>query len=133
MKKDPNIQRPVIYQLLPRLYTNYCPDPVANGPIYRNGSGKLNLITPTVLRHIRSLGVTHVWYTGVIEHAHDADYTRYGIPRDNHIKGAIFLKRMFDTNCARTLSYEAGRAFPYPLAKAAVWFANLGGRRSGGK
>lgn len=83
MKKDPNIQRPVIYQLLPRLYTNYCPDPVANGPIYRNGSGKLNLITPTVLRHIRSLGVTHVWYTGVIEHAHDADYTRYGIPRDN--------------------------------------------------
>ncbi len=57
----------------------------------------------------------------------------HGIPRDNHIKGAIFLKRMFDTNCARTLSYEAGRAFPYPLAKAAVWFANLGGRRSGGK
>lgn len=57
----------------------------------------------------------------------------HGIHRDNHIKGAIFLKRMFDTNCARTLSYEAGRAFPYPLAKAAVWFANLGGRRSGGK
>ena len=83
MKKDTNIQRPVIYQLLPRLYTNYCPDPVPNGPIYRNGSGKLNLITPTVLDHIRSLGVTHVWYTGVIEHAHDADYTRYGIPRDN--------------------------------------------------
>ena len=54
-----------------------------------------------------------------------------GIRRDNHIKGAIFLKRMFDSHCARTLSYESGRAFPYPLAKAAVWFANLRGRRAG--
>lgn len=80
--KDTSV-RPVIYQLLPRLYTNNCPDPVANGPIYRNGSGKLNDITPTVLQHIKSLGTTHVWYTGVIEHAHDADYTRYGIARNN--------------------------------------------------
>lgn len=32
------------------------------------------------------LGVTHVWYTGVIEHAHCPDYTAYGIPRhDPHI------------------------------------------------
>ena len=56
-----------------------------------------------------------------------------GIHRDNHIKGAIFLKRMFDTNCARTLSYEAGRAFPYTLAKAAVWFAGLGGKKARGR
>lgn len=76
-------ERPVIYQLLPRLYTNYCENPVANGPIYRNGSGKLNDITPAVLDHIKSLGTTHVWYTGVIEHAHDADYTRFGIARNN--------------------------------------------------
>ncbi len=30
-----------------------------------------------------ALGATHVWYTGVIEHSHDADYTAYGIPRHN--------------------------------------------------
>lgn len=84
MNLDKNTaNRPVIYQLLPRLYTNNCADPVANGPIYRNGSGKLNQITPTVLEHIKSLGTTHVWYTGVIEHAHDADYTRFGIKRNN--------------------------------------------------
>ena len=78
-----NAQRPVIYQLLPRLYTNYTEHPVPNGPIYVNGSGKLNQITDKVLESIKELGCTHVWYTGVIEHAHDADYTRYGIVRDN--------------------------------------------------
>ncbi len=81
--------KPVIYQLLPRLYTNYCPAPAHNGTLERNGSGKLNAITDRVLRDIKSLGTTHVWYTGVIEHAHDADYTAYGIPRHNRhvIKG----------------------------------------------
>ena len=75
--------KPIIYQLLPRLYTNYCPAPVHNGTLEQNGSGKLNSITERILRDIRSLGTTHVWYTGVIEHAHDADYTAYGIPRHN--------------------------------------------------
>lgn len=81
--------KPIIYQLIPRLYTNYCPTPVHNGTIEQNGSGKLNAFTDRVLRDIRSLGTTHVWYTGVIEHAHDADYTAFGIPRNNRhvIKG----------------------------------------------
>jgi len=76
-------QKPIIYQLLPRLFTNYCESPIVNGPITRNGSGKLNLITSRILKEIKKLGVTHVWYTGVIEHSHDADYTAFGIPRDN--------------------------------------------------
>ncbi len=75
--------KPIIYQLLPRLYTNYCEHPVPGGTIIQNGCGKLNSITPTILKEIKKLGVTHIWYTGVIEHAHDADYTLYGIPRDN--------------------------------------------------
>ena len=76
-------ERPVIYQLLPRLFTNYTPAPVPNGTIITNGSGKMNAITPLILSEIRSMGFTHVWYTGVIEHANQSDYTRYGIPRDN--------------------------------------------------
>lgn len=75
--------RPVIYQLLPRLFGNPCPNPVPNGSLHRNGSGKLNHITPTVLKSLKDLGITHVWYTGVIEHSHDADYTAYGIERHN--------------------------------------------------
>lgn len=76
-------KRPVIYQMLPRLHTNYCEDPIRNGTIHTNGSGKLNQINDAILDSIKSLGVTHVWYTGVIEHSHDADYTRYGIERNN--------------------------------------------------
>ena len=75
--------KPVIYQLLPRLFTNYNPGPVPNGSIEQNGCGKLRDINPTILKNLREMGVTHVWYTGVIEHAHTSDYTMYGIPRHN--------------------------------------------------
>ncbi|MEZ3590323.1 MAG: alpha-amylase [Muribaculaceae bacterium] len=75
--------KPVIYQLLPRLFANYCDHCIPNGTIVQNGSGKLNDITPRVLSAIKDLGATHVWYTGIIEHAHNTDYSRYGIVRDN--------------------------------------------------
>lgn len=81
--------KPIIYQLLPRLFANDNAECTPNGTIEQNGSGKMNNITTTVLRSIKRLGVTHVWYTGVIEHAHDVDYTKYGIARHNKyvIKG----------------------------------------------
>ncbi len=82
---DQNIKtmRPVIYQMIPRVFANFNEKPVPNGPITLNGSGKLNDITPDVLTSIKNLGTTHIWYTGVIEHGHDADYTAFGIPRHN--------------------------------------------------
>ncbi len=81
--------RPVIYQLVPRLFTNFCDNSKPWGPLTVNGAGKLNDITAVVLDAIKQMGVTYVWYTGVIEHAHDADYTRYGIARNNRyvVKG----------------------------------------------
>ena len=36
-----------------------------------------------MLKSIRNLGITHVWYTGVIEHAHATDYSAFGITPDN--------------------------------------------------
>lgn len=75
--------KPIIYQLLPRLFANTSGNCIPNGTIEQNGSGKMNSITSTVLRGIKELGVTHVWYTGIIEHAHNSDYTRFGIRRDN--------------------------------------------------
>lgn len=82
-RKTPTPERPVIYQMIPRIFANYNDRPVPNGRITVNGSGKLNDITADVLSAIRRLGTTHVWYTGVIEHGHDADYTSFGIPRHN--------------------------------------------------
>lgn len=73
----------IIYQLLPRLFANYNENCVPNGTIEQNQSGKLNAITSRVLGSIKDLGATHVWYTGVIEHAHCPDYTAFGINRDN--------------------------------------------------
>ena len=73
----------IIYQLLPRLFGNTTTDCVSNGSIEKNGVGKLNDISPKALREIARLGCTHIWYTGVIEHATQTDYSRYGIATDN--------------------------------------------------
>ena len=61
--------KPIIYQLLPRTFTNYNTTRRRNGTLAENGCGTLNGITPKALRAIRKLGITHVWYTGVIRHA----------------------------------------------------------------
>lgn len=78
-----NSEKTVIYQMLPRLFANMNENCVPNGTIEQNGSGKMNDISSTVLRKIKDLGVTHVWYTGIIEHSNQTDYSRYGIRRDN--------------------------------------------------
>ena len=78
-----NNQKPVIYQLLPRLFTNTTHNCVPNGTYARNGSGKLNDIDNDVIESIKELGVTHIWLTGVIEHAQKTDWSRHGIGRDN--------------------------------------------------
>lgn len=75
--------KPIIYQLLPRLFANANAACVPCGTIDTNGCGKFSGITNSALRAIRALGATHVWYTGVIEHAHRPDYTAYGIARHN--------------------------------------------------
>ena len=77
------MSRIIIYQLLPRLFGNSTAGCVANGTIGQNGCGKFNDITPKALRAIRSLGATHVWYTGVIEHTTRTDYSKYGIATDH--------------------------------------------------
>ncbi len=74
--------KPIIYQILPRLL-NKCETCIPDGDITVNGSGKMNDFTPKVLNEIKKLGITHIWYTGVIEHAHATDYSKYGITPDN--------------------------------------------------
>lgn len=78
-----NENKPVIYQLLPRLFANQCDHCIPNGSIEQNGAGKMNDITTKVLDGIKDLGATHVWYTGIIEHATKTDYSKYGITKDN--------------------------------------------------
>ena len=73
----------IIYQVFTRLFSNRNNTRKVNGTIDENGCGKLNDFTPSTLKQIRELGVTHIWYTGVIRHATMTDYSRYGIPRQH--------------------------------------------------
>ncbi len=73
----------IIYQLMPRWFTNSSAENVFNGTLEQNGVGKLNDIKTTALRSIKALGATHVWYTGIIEHATKSDYSTFGIKSSN--------------------------------------------------
>ena len=73
----------IIYQLLPRLFGNKTSLNKTYGSIEENGVGKLNDITGQALGEIKKMGFTHVWYTGVIEHATMTDYSAFGIKPDD--------------------------------------------------
>lgn len=73
----------IIYQMLPRLFGNKTTTNKPYGTVEENGVGKFNDVTEGVLKSLKDLGISHVWYTGVLEHATLTDYTRFGIPLDD--------------------------------------------------
>ena len=54
-----------------------------HGSKTENGCGHFADFTQKALTEIQKLGATHIWYTGVIAHATQTDYTSYGIPSDH--------------------------------------------------
>lgn len=83
MTIDDSSGRVVIYQMLTRLFGNKNTTNKPFGTIEENGVGKFNDIDDKALNAIKNMGVTHIWYTGVIEHAVLTDYTKFGIPLDD--------------------------------------------------
>lgn len=77
--------RPVIYQIFTRLYGNKTKNNKPNGTLQENGSAKMNDITATKLQRISRMGFTHVWFTGLIEHATQTDHTAFGISKDHPV------------------------------------------------
>ena len=73
----------IIYQVFTRLYGNKNTTRKEDGTLAENGCGKLNDFTPKSLKNIKEMGVSHIWYTGVIRHASQTDYSQYGIPRQH--------------------------------------------------
>lgn len=59
----------IIYQMFPRLWGNIGGKNIKNGTLKDNGCGKFSSIDTISLEYLRSLGVSHVWYTGIIRHA----------------------------------------------------------------
>lgn len=73
-------QKIIIYQIFTRLFGNRSTTCKENGTLAENGCGKMSFFDDGILRRIKKLGVTHLWYTGVIRHATKTDYSQYGIP-----------------------------------------------------
>ena len=94
----------IIYQLLPRIFGNTNENCLPDGTLQINGTGKFSSINEPVFEHLHTLGVTHIWYTGVIEHSTKESFEEYGIRRDNPsvIKGRAgspyAIKDYYDVN-----------------------------------
>ncbi|WP_461453246.1 alpha-amylase family glycosyl hydrolase [Mucilaginibacter sp.] len=73
----------IIYQLLPRLFGNTNTNNKYYGSIEENGCGKFNDINEKALSEIKALGITHIFYTGIIEHATMTDHSQFGIKIDD--------------------------------------------------
>ncbi|NKF50581.1 alpha-amylase [Shewanella sp. WXL01] len=87
-QSDVNLAAPmphkaVVYQVFTRLYGNTNTTNKPWGTIDENGVGKFSDFTQAALQDIKSLGVTHIWYTGVPHHAVINDYSQYGISQDD--------------------------------------------------
>jgi len=97
-------EKVVIYQMMTRLFGNKLTVNKPFGSRDENGVGKFNDIDGRALESIKELGVTHIWYTGVLEHALQTDYTAAGIPLDDPdvVKGKAgspyAIKDYYDVN-----------------------------------
>jgi len=94
----------VVYQMMTRLFSNTNSTNKFYGSVEENGVGKMDNINEAALKGIKQLGVTHVWYTGIIEHALLTDYSKYGIALDDAdvVKGKAgspyAIKDYYDVN-----------------------------------
>ncbi|WP_237487906.1 alpha-amylase family protein [Hufsiella arboris] len=73
----------IIYQMMVRLFGNKDTVNKFNGSVEENGTGKFNDVNDKALDGLKKLGISHVWYTGCIEHATMTDYSSFGIKQDD--------------------------------------------------
>ncbi len=81
--RAPAAGKPVVYQVLTRLFGNQKTTNRPWGTIEQNGVGKFADFNDAALAGIRELGATHVWYTGVPHHAVIRDYSQIGVNDDD--------------------------------------------------
>ena len=72
--------RIVIYQVLPRLFGNRNETLLESGTIAENGCGKFSSFDDETLKTIHDMGFTHIWFTGILRHATQTDYSAFGLP-----------------------------------------------------
>ena len=70
----------LIYQVLSRLFGNRNESLTESGTIAENGCGKFSSFDDKTLKTLSDMGFTHIWFTGIIRHATQTDYSTHGIP-----------------------------------------------------
>lgn len=101
---EPKEERIVVYQIMTRLFGNSNQTNIPYGTLEENGVGKFNDISDKAIEELGQLGATHLWFTGIIEHAVLTDYSAYGIPLDDAdvVKGRAgspyAIKDYYDVN-----------------------------------
>ena len=83
LDEETSLSKPVVYQIFTRLFGNKNTQNKPWGTIEENGAGKFNDINDEALASLADLGVTHIWYTGILHHATATDYREYGISLDD--------------------------------------------------
>ena len=63
------MDKPIIYQILPRLWGTRTQAPIPGGTLRENGCGKFKDIDKETFDYLKELGISHVWYTGILRHA----------------------------------------------------------------
>ncbi|MGM0559231.1 MAG: alpha-amylase family glycosyl hydrolase, partial [Myxococcota bacterium] len=71
---EPVEPRPVIYQLVVRLFGNVKGENQYDGDLVTNGVGKFAHVNDKALDSLEDLGATHIWLTGVLQQATATDY-----------------------------------------------------------
>lgn len=72
-----------IYQLFVRTFGNKNREPVFDGDKSQNACGTFADINDKALNALKSLGITHIWLTGVLRHSSKSAYPELGIKSTN--------------------------------------------------
>ncbi len=104
-KKPQKTDKMIIYQVFTRLFGSDKANNVFDGNISENGVGKFDDFSSLALDSIAGMGMSHIWYTGVIEHASIYSVDTVGGIQKNHpsmIKGKAgspyAIKDYYDVN-----------------------------------
>jgi glycosidase len=94
----------IVYQMMFHLWGNTNTNLVRNGSAQQNGVTKFKDISSKALKALKAKGITHVYATGLIEHATMEDLTAFGSPLDHPsvVKGRagspFAIKDYYDVN-----------------------------------
>jgi glycosidase len=94
----------VVYQMMFHLWGNKQTELVRNGSYQTNGVTKFKDVSDVALKALKNKGITHVYVTGLIEHATMENFAAFGSPIDHPsvVKGRagspFAIKDYYDVN-----------------------------------